>query len=82
MSTSLFLGPLFGAIEKIADVIGLVEAKAPLERIRKIKMAIMEERGRGDEADQAKIAALYKQLDLEEETAASLIQAGVLSRVK
>lgn len=57
----------------IVEHLNIKAAQKPVERIREKKLDILEERRKGDKADQAKIAALYKELEVEIESLAQLV---------
>lgn len=59
------------------DAYNIHEARAPFDRVRKVRLAILEEKQHGDMADQAKISYLYKQLDIEFDTLKQMVEAGL-----
>lgn len=73
------IDPLLKLATAVVDGYNLQESRRYVEAIRKTRLEILEERGRGDRADQAKIAHLYKELDIHLEALSQDVMAAMVA---
>lgn len=67
---------LLGIVDKLLENSNIKLAQRPIERVREKRLAILNERAKGDLADQQMIAALYQELDVELDALKTAIESG------
>lgn len=71
---------LLGVLEKALENSNLRIEQRPIERVREKKLEILNERAKGDSADQQKIASLYQELEVEVDALDSAVAAGIAKK--
>lgn len=71
---------LLGVTEKLLENMNIRIEQRPIERVREKKLEILNERAKGDMADQQKIASLYQELAVEVDALDSAVAAGIAKK--